>query len=70
MNGKLIVDSTDEISGVYDPTYDPRASICNSASWGNLPADYLENIWWKTIPNNLDEIENILMEKYGIEPLQ
>jgi hypothetical protein len=70
LNGKVIVDYTDTITEPFDPAYDPHVSICNTASWAQMPADYLENIWWKTIPDNLDEIENILMEKYGIEPLQ
>lgn len=67
VNGTVIYN---QICGMISGTYSKKLlPSVNANNYGNMPCNYLEYIFWKTIPENWDEIEKALMKKYKIEPL-
>jgi hypothetical protein len=61
------------ISNTIDPDYVSGRyvipGIKSNSSYAGMPVDYQEVLFWDHIPEDIDDIEKALMEKYNIEPL-
>lgn len=68
INGKKFT-----ISGTIDPDYVSGRyflpGIKSNAAYGGMPVDYQEVLFWDHIPEDIDNIEKALMDKYNVKPL-
>lgn len=62
------------ISGTIDPDYVSGRyfvpGIKSNAAYGGMPVDYQEVLFWDHIPEDIDNIEKALMDKYNVKPLE
>lgn len=66
INGTPIIDETTQVRNSAKRIC---PSVCSLDVLQVIPANYLEVIWWKEIPEDWDKIERALIKKYNIESL-